>query len=378
MAAGCQLGAFRHADLHVALDGLELLPGDQGAHLVAFIQAGADLDGQRAADQLADEAVVDRTLYEQTRAGRAHFAAAGEDADESAVDSGLEVGVGEDDVRALAAQLEAHLLHVLGALAHDVLADLHAAREGHHVYIRRRGEVVAYLSAGTGDHLHHASRQAHVIEDPRHLQAGERRYAGRLEDHHVAGGQRRSELPGRHEHGEVPGRDAGGDAYRLAHDHAQAVARHLQRLTVLLHGEPSIVIEGVGGVVHVDQRVRQRLAHLARLQDGQLLGALADLVGYLAQNSGPLYGRRARPRSLVERLASGAYGALGVGATAPRYGSHDLFGRRVDNLVGHSVVGVDPFAVDEHAVVLHRSGCSDGSHLAQPPHTRPQAGSCDS
>ena len=114
------------ADLHVALDGLELLPADQRAHLAALVQAGPDLDGQGAAHQLADEAVVDRTLHEQARAGGAHLAAAGEDADEGAVDGGLEVGVGEDDVGALAAQLEADLLHVLGALAHDVLADLDA------------------------------------------------------------------------------------------------------------------------------------------------------------------------------------------------------------------------------------------------------------
>ena len=66
--------------------------------------------------------------HEQARAGRADLAAAGEDADQRAVDGRLEVGVGEDDVGALAAQLEADLLHVLGALAHDVLADLDRCR----------------------------------------------------------------------------------------------------------------------------------------------------------------------------------------------------------------------------------------------------------
>ena len=101
---------------------------DERAHLALVVERVADLDRHGAADELADEAVVDGALDEQARAGRADLAGAGEDADEGAVDGRLEVGVGEDDVGALAAELEADLLHVLGGPAHDVLADLDASR----------------------------------------------------------------------------------------------------------------------------------------------------------------------------------------------------------------------------------------------------------
>ena len=121
------------ADLHVALDALQLVLADERAHLAVVVERVADLDGHGATHELADEAVVDGALDEQARAGRADLAGAGEDADQGAVDGGLEVGVGEHDVGALAAQLEADLLHVLGSLAHDVLADLDGAGEGDHV-----------------------------------------------------------------------------------------------------------------------------------------------------------------------------------------------------------------------------------------------------
>src|SRR5665647_1951443 len=52
----------------------------------------------------------------------------------------------------LAAQLQADLLHVLGAPAHDVLANLAGAGERDHVDERRGGKIVADLAAGPGDH----------------------------------------------------------------------------------------------------------------------------------------------------------------------------------------------------------------------------------
>ena len=55
-------------------------------------------------DQLFDELVVDLLLDEQPAAGAAALALVEEQAEDGALDGGVEVGVGEDDVRALAAQ----------------------------------------------------------------------------------------------------------------------------------------------------------------------------------------------------------------------------------------------------------------------------------
>ena len=53
----------------------------------------------RALGELRDELVVDRSLDQQARAGGAHLALAVEDAGGGAAQRGVEVGVGEDDVR---------------------------------------------------------------------------------------------------------------------------------------------------------------------------------------------------------------------------------------------------------------------------------------
>ena len=62
---------------------------------------------------------------------------------------------------------------------------------------------------------------------PQHLddvRRGQRGLAGRFEDGRAAGGQRGSELPGRHGGGEVPRRDQQGDADRLPVDDDALVA----------------------------------------------------------------------------------------------------------------------------------------------------------
>ena len=352
MAAGGQLGALLQADLDVALDRVELLLGDQRSHLARLFGRRSDADRHGARDEFADEAVVDGTLHEQPGTGRTDLARAGEDADQRAVDSGFEVGVFEDDVRALAAQLQADLLHVPGAGPHDGLADLDAAREGDHVDVARRSEVVAHLTARTGEHLEDALRQAGLFEDVAELERGERRDRGGLQDHHVAGGERRRHLPGRHQQREVPRRDAGRDADRLPHDHAHALAGDLQCLAVLFDGKTGVVVEGVRRVVYVDERLGEQLAHLPGLEQRQVLGALADQAGRLVEQLGALHGELARPGTGIERLARRAYRTLSVCDGALRHDRDRLFGRRIDDLVGKTTRGGDPLAVDKHLVGL--------------------------
>ncbi len=53
----------------------------------------------------------------------------------------------------------------------------------------------------------------------RQLQRGQRRLLGRLDDHGVAAGDRRGELPGHHHQRVVPRRDGADDADRVAADH---------------------------------------------------------------------------------------------------------------------------------------------------------------
>src|SRR6059058_3073432 len=60
----------------------------------------------RTRGDLVDELVLDRFVDEKPRSGCADFAFAIEDARRRAADRGVEIGIGKDDVRRLAAELE--------------------------------------------------------------------------------------------------------------------------------------------------------------------------------------------------------------------------------------------------------------------------------
>ena len=86
-----------------------------------------------------------------------------ERAGQRALDRGVEVGVGEDDVRVLAAELERHALDRGRRRAHDVLADLGRAGERELVHARVRGQRRAGRPVARHD-LHDAGRDARLDE----------------------------------------------------------------------------------------------------------------------------------------------------------------------------------------------------------------------
>src|SRR5690606_6448744 len=128
-AAGQERRALGPAELDVAEDPLQLLGRDQRPDPRLRVERVAGLEASGTLDDLRDELVVDRLVDQEPRAGRARLARVVEDPAERAPGRGLEVRVGEDDVRRLAAQLERDRLHRFGRLAHDLLPDLGRARE---------------------------------------------------------------------------------------------------------------------------------------------------------------------------------------------------------------------------------------------------------
>ena len=97
----------------------ELLAVDQRAELGGRIKGIADLDGGGALDQAFDELVVDIALNQQARAGIAALPVEAEDHERNRVERAFEVGIIEDDHRALAAELEMHPLQARRSLRHD-------------------------------------------------------------------------------------------------------------------------------------------------------------------------------------------------------------------------------------------------------------------
>ena len=95
-----------------------------------LVERVAELQRLGLASQLVEEAVEDVGVQEQARARGAGLALPGEaHAGDDAVDHPVLVGVGIDDRRALAAELQRHRHDALGGGAHDDLADLGRAGE---------------------------------------------------------------------------------------------------------------------------------------------------------------------------------------------------------------------------------------------------------
>ena len=140
--------------------------------------------------------------------------------------------------------------------------------------------------------VHHARRQVCLLKNLRQLHRRQRRCLGRLEHHGVAAGQRRRDLPGRHQQREVP------------RDH---LARHAERCDlrategILQLVGPARVVEEVGRSerqVYIP-RLLDRLAAVHRLQNRQLSGMLLQQAGDAVEILRTLRRRQLRPVLLV-------------------------------------------------------------------------------
>ena len=213
-------------------------------------------------------------------------------------------------------------------------------------------EAVADRDPVTGDHVQHAGRQ-HLLRELAQAERRERRLLGRLHDLDVAGRERRPDLPDRHHQRVVPRRDPGDDAERLAADDRR-VALDVLRGGLALErasraGEEAEVVGREGHLVAGD---RHRLADVAGLELGQLVGVLLDQVGQLQQELGAVLGRLRGP--LRPGLLGRRHGALDILLPAARHLGDHLTRGRVEHLHRLARRRLDPLAADEVLVLGHR------------------------
>ncbi|MCY1408111.1 hypothetical protein D9M71_234280 [compost metagenome] len=158
LAADGGLQAFALGYLEVALDLLELRPGGDGAG--GGVELRTDAQDGNLCQQLVDEAVVDVLLHQQAGAGTAPLAAVPGKGAGGAPGSGVEVGVVEDDIGRLAAQLQGQRQDAFGGDAAQFLAGGDAASEGNLAHQRIARHRRADDAALADDHVEHAGRQA--------------------------------------------------------------------------------------------------------------------------------------------------------------------------------------------------------------------------
>jgi hypothetical protein len=180
---------------------------------------------------------VASSVDEESRSRAARLTLPGEvHAAQRAVDREIQIGVGEHDDRVLAAELERDGLDDLRRGARlDPSADRRRADERQSPDARMHGQRVAGLGAVAGDDLDEPGGQDRV-DQLLQPQRGQRRVLGRLEDHRVAGDQRRAEPPGR-EHQRVVERDDPADhAERLGQRVVEALEAGRDGVAAQLEG----------------------------------------------------------------------------------------------------------------------------------------------
>ena len=91
--------------------------GDQRPHLRLRIEPVADDDLVARLRESRQETIGELSFEDEPRAGAAHFALARVDAEHRKLERHVEVRVGEDDVRAFAAEFERDLFDVPGGRA---------------------------------------------------------------------------------------------------------------------------------------------------------------------------------------------------------------------------------------------------------------------
>jgi hypothetical protein len=232
---------------------------------------------------------------------------------EREVEGDVEVGVGEDDVGVLAAELEGYLLHRAGRRSHQPPTGLQAPGERDQVDARVGRERRAGGRAGAEDEVPDARGQARLLEQPHEVDRAVRGELAGLEDEGVAGGQARRDLPGDLQQRVVPRGDQRADSHRLVHDAADDVrVPGVDHPAGVLGGHPAVVAEDRDHVGDVVLALHQALAGVEGLHPGDVVGVALQQVGHRQQQVPALARRRVRPRPGQEGAVRGGDRGLGV------------------------------------------------------------------
>ena len=241
LAAGDDRRAVLDRVLDVGLDQLDLRREDDRADVDAPRSAGRSLPqsldlGAEPLDELVMHGVLDVDALDRD----ADLPGVVEAVGGGGVGGALEVGVGEDDHRVLAAELQRDRGERVGSLLHHRLAGLDRARE-HHV-VDKVDERGAGLAAAGGD-AEDTVGQPGLSQHLGHQHRGERGDLRRLEDDRVAGRERRDAVAEGVVEREVPGADHADDADRRVADLEPAAAADEGR------GRLDVLVGKVGGGV---------------------------------------------------------------------------------------------------------------------------------
>src|SRR5581483_10870515 len=362
LAASDYLGALLPTALDEAVHAVAMRLRDERPHLRLRIERVADADLLRVVGEARDELVVERRFDEHARARLAALTRGVVDRPDTRRDRVVEVRVREDEVRALAAELERQPLDRVRAEPHDLAARARRAGERHLVDARVLDEIRAGRRPVARDDVDRARREADLVRELGDPQHAERRLWIRLQDDGAARGERRRELPHGHQERVVPRHDLRADADGLLQGVREERAADRVRAAGDRPDDGREEAEVLGRARNLGLHRGDRLADVPRLELRELLAVRRDRVGERMEQARALV-RRRLPPGPVERGPSRFDGAVDVGLARERRAAERLAGRRLGELAQLAGGGLDALAVDEEPVlVAGRDGHFDGRY----------------
>ena len=323
-------------------------------HRRLFVERVAEPD--RALDgaaQRVHERVVDGLVHEEALARGAALSRTQEGRDEARLGGRFDVGVVEDDHRAVPSELEDRRLP--SGARRDREAGRDRADESDCLRARAPGDLVADDRAGAGHHREDAGRQLGVDDALGELDRADRGRRSGHPDDRVPGRERRRDHLGGHRVRPVPRGDDADDAARdaVGEDPLRCVHRGRQRAGdtrrvggchAPVHDELLDLAVGLGV---------ERLALVERQRAGEVVAALLDEIGDAVHGGGPLEGGARSP--VASRGVRGGDCATRVLARPLGQRPQALPRRRARRLEARSRLGLDPLASDHHRVVGRRN-----------------------
>ena len=212
--------------------------------------------------------------------------------------------------------------------------------------------------------------------DPGQLERGQRGLLTRLDDDRVAGGQRRGRLAGGELERVVERDDPADDAVGLPLGPRQRVGQRRAGDAPGLRGDPGEEADLLRRLRDVPAHAGQRVARVADVEAGQVLGLVGDPVGELAQQRRAALPAERRPRR--GGLAGGGHRGRDVLGAGVGDRAEDLLGRRVDRLEHGAGGGRHPRAADVHQAggldqVAHRGAVRTWTTATSPAWARATA-----
>jgi hypothetical protein len=338
----------------VVEDAVTLVGVDDRPHVGVPISSGANHYRLRPGDQPVDELIVQLPGHQCASAGFAYLSGVDEAAVQHPVDGKVEVGVVQDDRRALAAEFERDLLDVPGGQPHDLATHRGGPGERDLADVGMAGQAGTGLGTVTGHDVEHSGRQAVAFGDAGEFQDRERGVFVGFDHHAVAGRQRGADLPQRQQQRKVPRRNRADHPDRFAVNHALAQGGERRDGTGLLPvvslGEVSEIAEMHKGITDVKTGGLADGGPVAgHLQLDELLGHVVGGRGDLPHDGGTLLRRLARPHAAVERVLGGGDRGVDMGGIALGDGGDHGFVAGVNDR--HTPVRVDGLSADQHQMV---------------------------